>query len=214
MNTDKPIWLASFPRSGNTYLRTILWHCFGLRSASIYPHDLAGKRKLEDYVGHIEKSPDNIVQFPQGNLPLFKTHEYMEDNSPAIYVVRDGRAASVSIWNFYNKETPLQTIIEGDHRFGTWSAHVKSWQPWARENTLLLKYEDIVSDLPGVLGSLSEYLSREIVSQEIPDRNTIADADGRWVRQKSDWRDDFSASLLERFDEINGDMMEKLGYLD
>ena len=48
------VWLASYPRSGNTFLRTILWQCFGLRSASIYPKDLGSKKALEDYVGHIE----------------------------------------------------------------------------------------------------------------------------------------------------------------
>ena len=41
------VWLASYPRSGNTFLRTILWHCFGLRSASVYPKDLGGNRALE-----------------------------------------------------------------------------------------------------------------------------------------------------------------------
>jgi len=32
------IWLASYPRSGNTLLRVILKHCFGLSSQSVY-HD-------------------------------------------------------------------------------------------------------------------------------------------------------------------------------
>ena len=54
MNDNAFIWLASYPRSGNTFLRTILWHCFGLRSASVYPQDLGGNRALEGYVGHIE----------------------------------------------------------------------------------------------------------------------------------------------------------------
>jgi len=44
MNQKDIIWLASYPRSGNTYLRTMLWHCFGLRSASIYPNDLGGNK--------------------------------------------------------------------------------------------------------------------------------------------------------------------------
>jgi len=36
---DNTVWLASYPRSGNTYLRAILWTCFGLRSASVYADD-------------------------------------------------------------------------------------------------------------------------------------------------------------------------------
>ena len=36
------IWLASYPRSGNTLLRTILNHCFNLKSASFYFSDFKG----------------------------------------------------------------------------------------------------------------------------------------------------------------------------
>ena len=47
-------WLASYPRSGNTFLRTILFNCFGIKTASIYPNDLGRRKVLEDFVGHIE----------------------------------------------------------------------------------------------------------------------------------------------------------------
>ena len=30
------VWLASYPRSGNTMLRTILWHGFAMKSGAIY----------------------------------------------------------------------------------------------------------------------------------------------------------------------------------
>jgi len=213
---DNPqqIWLASYPRSGNTYLRTILWHCFNIRTASIYPNDLGGNRKLEDYVGHIETPPNTEIQFPDGNLPLIKTHELASDALPAIYIVRDGRAASVSLWKFYSKSIPLKTIVEGEHQFGTWSDHVISWHPWDRANTLFLKYEDLVGKLPEVLQLLSDFLGCKLVAREIPDRNTIAGVDGRWVKQKSTWRDDFSEEILERFNQINGATMKKLGYVD
>ena len=53
------VWVASYPRSGNTMLRTVLWHCLGLRTASVYPNDLGGNKDLEDYVGHIERNAQN-----------------------------------------------------------------------------------------------------------------------------------------------------------
>src|SRR6266446_6905894 len=46
---DNMVWLASYPRSGNTYLRSILWTCFGLQTGSIYPDDLS-----LDVVQHVE----------------------------------------------------------------------------------------------------------------------------------------------------------------
>ena len=48
------IWLASWPRSGNTFLRTILWNCFAMKSGSVYPNDLGGDRNLTRVIGHVE----------------------------------------------------------------------------------------------------------------------------------------------------------------
>lgn len=204
----KFVWLASWPRSGNTYLRTILWQCFGLRSGSIYPGDLAHNKKLEEYVGHIE---DKKNLFVTGNIPLIKTHESPADDSPAIYVVRNGKVATISLWQFYS-ETPLELIIEGRHRFGTWSNHLQLWKPWERPNTLLLKYEDIVGNLPGTLDKISAFLDVKIISETVPPRDAIAETDGRHVKKGGLSKPDFPEALSKRFDEINGEMLKKMGY--
>ena len=95
-------WLASFPRSVNTFLRTILFNCFGIKTASIYPKDLGGRKILEDFVGHIEHNHDKTITFQKDAIPIIKTHKLNKDNNRAIYVVRDGRAASISLWHFYD----------------------------------------------------------------------------------------------------------------
>lgn len=207
------VWIASYPRSGNTFLRTILWQCFGLRSASIYPQDLGGNRALEEYVGHIEHGPRMLDELRAIGISLVKTHEHPRDAGPAIYVVRDGRAACVSLWQFYERRIPLDAIIEGRHRFGTWASHVRAWNPSSRPNTLLLAYEELRGDLPGSLEKISRFLSRPITSQRIPDRNTIAASDGRWVRKESRWQAELHGSNLARFDEISADVLEAYGYL-
>jgi hypothetical protein len=213
MNKLNIIWLASYPRSGNTFLRTILWHCFGLRSASIYPNDLGGKKELESYVGHIEHVPGQKIQFQAGGLPLLKTHEPPTDANPAIYVVRDGRAASVSLWQFYGQKIPLEAIITGQNRFGTWSNHLSAWKPWERPNTLLIRYEEIASNLPPVLDKISTFLNRAVLTNKIPDRDIVAATDGRWVKGRSDWQSKISDGQLKLFNETNKDMLQKLGYL-
>ena len=91
---SEPIYLASYPRSGNTFLRMVLLNCFGLKTGSIYPADLGRNQALERFVGHIEHDAFGDIAFPQGNLPLLKTHELPRDDLPAIYIVRDGRAAA------------------------------------------------------------------------------------------------------------------------
>jgi hypothetical protein len=194
-------------------LRTVLWHCFGLRSASVYPSDLGGNRALEDYVGHIEHGPDGRIRFPAGGLPLIKTHERPVDDSPTIYVVRDGRAACVSLWRFYNGAIPLDAVIEGRHRFGTWAAHVEAWNPWNRPSTLVLKYEDMRNDVTQVLPRISAFLQRDILKQEIPDRRTISQVDGRWVRGESDWTSSLPQDLLSRFNTLNRSVLVRVGYL-
>lgn len=220
LNKLNIIWLASFPRSGNTLLRTVLWHCFGLRSASLYPEDLGGNKELKRYIGHVDQSelefvgPDRQIRFPENGIPLFKTHEYSSDANPAIYVVRDGRAATVSLWQFYREKLPLEAVIAGQHRFGTWSRHVAAWRPWERPHTLLVRYEDMTADLPRVLEQISAFLKRDILTDRIPDRETVAGLEGRWVRTQSDWKSKIPDVLLERFNIINGDMLRKMGYLD
>ena len=213
MTNPDIIWLASYPRSGNTFLRTVLWHCFGLRSASVYPNDLGGKQELANYVGHIEHGPNQPIRFQMGGLPLLKTHELPSDGHPAIYVVRDARAASVSLWHFYKKKIPLQSIIAGQQRFGTWTHHVAAWKPWERPHTLLIKYEDMIDDLPLVLSKVGSFLDRKILSMRVPDRNTVAGIDGQWVRTKSDWRSEIADAQLAQCNEINHAMLQKMGYL-
>jgi hypothetical protein len=214
--TDKSrliVWLASYPRSGNTFLRTILWHCFGLRTASIYPKDLGGRRALEEYVGHVEHGPQLQDRLRESGIPLFKTHELPKDGNPAIYVIRDGRAACVSLWRFGNKKIPLDAMVEGQHRFGIWADHVRAWNPTRRPNTLLLRYEDLRADLPAGLDRIGRFLDRAVVSERLPDRDEIAASDGHWVRKESSWQTELAGPALARFNEINRDVLQAFGYL-
>ncbi len=211
----KPVWISSYPRSGNTLLRTILWQCFGYRSGSFYLNDLAGNKELEEYVGHIERGPNNTLRFPDNAIPFIKTHNLANDDSPAIYVIRDGRAACVSLWKFYNKKIPLVEIIDGkNHKFGTWESHVNSWDPWNRPNTLLLKYEEMTADISATLKILSAYLNSDILRDNIPDRSNIAQVGGQHVNASSDWSTTLSGTLLDRFMQINESTLKKAGYFD
>ncbi|MHB8814758.1 MAG: sulfotransferase domain-containing protein [Steroidobacteraceae bacterium] len=207
------IWVASYPRSGNTFLRTVLWHCFGLRSASLYPQDLGGNRALEEYVGHIEHGPQLPYQLHANGISLIKTHERPMDACPAIYVIRDGRAACVSLWRFGQKGISLEAVIEGRHRFGTWADHVRAWKPRQRPNTLLLRYEELRDDLPRSLANISRFLSKPVIGERVPARNEIAARDGIWVRAASSWQAELEGRDLARFNEISRDVLEAYGYL-
>lgn len=210
----KPIWISSYPRSGNTLLRTVLWHCLGLRSASVYPNDLGGNKALQDYVGHIERNAQNAQTIlAQMDVPLLKTHEYPADNSPAIYIIRSGVDATISLWRFHRGQRSLEDIILGKHRFGTWNAHLEAWQVNKRANSLLVRYEDMIGGLPAVVTELGRFLGRDIKGTEIPDRENIASVGGRWVRGKSRQETPLDGAALELFNRINGEKMREMGYL-
>lgn len=206
------VWLASFPRSGNTLLRTIMHHCLGLYSGSVYKRDLGDNKALHKYVGHIEHNENGTIDFPPGNIPLIKTHQYPKDNKPAIYVVRDGRAACLSMLDYYKGQINLESIITGMNRFGTWADHLVAWRPWDRPNTLFIKYEDMVKDLPKILKEISEFLQCPIKAEQIPGRNSIAGVDGKWVRKEKK-KKLMPYEFYGLFTQINGEMMEKAGYM-
>ena len=206
------IWLASFPRSGNTFLRCILHKCFGLPTTSVYgPRDLGRNRELERRVGHFALGSPPPCLAPDMPL-LVKTHRRPADADPAIYIVRDGRAATVSLWEYERRRRPLRTLVGGDSPFGTWSSHVEAWRPWERPHTLLIRYEEMTDHIATVLSRLSTFLDAPILSHEPPDRSELAAIDGRWVRPYSDWRCKISARDLRLFNAINGEMMARLGY--
>ena len=208
----RKIWLASYPRSGNTLLRTILYHCFGLPTTTIYgPGDLGRNAALERAVGHFDLA--NPLPEPAVGMPLLvKTHTRPWNAAPTIYVVRDGLPATVSLWEFLKGRIPFRAVVLGVSGFGTWSSHLAAWQPWARPDTLLLRYEDMTEKLPKVLEQLSRFLDWPIVSSDLPSRSVIAAVDGRWVREPSDWRAKVSWRDARLFQAVNGNMLSRLGY--
>ena len=208
----KITWLASYPRSGNTYLRTILFNCFGIKTASIYPNDLGGNKTLENFVGHIEHNQNKTITFQKGSIPIIKTHKLNQDENRSIYIIRDGRAASVSLWNFYGKKIPIKDIILGNHPFGTWKDHLISWNPLKRPNTLLIKYEDILCNFEYVLNSIETFLEIKVLSKKLPSRDTVALFDGRWVRSKTDWKEKISGEELNLFYKIIYPVLKEFGY--
>ncbi|MBN9317794.1 MAG: sulfotransferase domain-containing protein [Devosia sp.] len=211
MTTAPVVWLASYPRSGNTFLRTIIYHCFGVRSASIYAGDL-GELGVGDMVGHIEQRPDGSIDFGNEPVRLLKTHHPPQDDRPTIYIIRDGRAASTSLYEFYKKRMPLRAIIEGRNIFGTWTGHLRRWNPLERPSTLFLRYEDMVQDTRGIIDRLAEYLGLRPNSYLVPSREDLARADGTWIRHSDSKRTELEGEDLQRFWEINGKAMESYGY--
>lgn len=211
MTIPPVIWLASYPRSGNTFLRTIIYHCFGVRSASIYSEDM-GALGPAHLIGHIEQRPDGSMDFGDAPVRLIKTHHPPQDDRPAIYIVRDGQAATMSMFEFYGKRMSLEVIIEGHNLFGSWGGHLRRWRPVDRPGTLLLRYEDVLADIPRAVDKLAEYLNLKPNSYIVPPREELARADGKWIRSEKKNRSQLSGAELEQFWKKNGEQMRGYGY--
>ena len=159
-------WLASYPRSGNTLLRTILKRCFEQPSQSIYDDSELLDPELSQIVGHEtvgNDAPAFIARATRSGRSLYvKTHEMPPaDRHPAIYVVRDGRSAMVShahyVREILGRDITLAEVIEG--KAGQhWSRHVRAWMP--RSQTLLVRYEDLAARDAATLKKISDFIGR------------------------------------------------------
>ena len=228
------VYLASYPRSGNTLLRMILWQCFGLKTVSEYDEEPRWNANPDwlSLVGSVEHwDTDFLVRLDdeQGIVP-FKTHAHPENMAyrerPAIYVIRDGREACVSYWRFHHdilgrRDVSLRDVIRGDCLFGSWSAHVWAWGPTTRRNTLFLRYEDMKGSWARTCARIGVFflgagaLTCWPYTGEKPTPwDQLHQTDPAFFRSgKNDtWRDLMTGDDLRLFDKLHGDTMRKYGY--
>ncbi len=175
-------------------------------------------------IGHVEPVVHNWEDHyrfatESADVFLIKTHRPPRDEQPAIYVVRDGRSAYVSYVRFHRDFTPqpqpsLLDLVLGDDFYGGWSEHYRAWVE--RENTLLVRYEDLVNaprDLLQGLATIVRY-SGEPSAWENPFAK-LQQEEPRFFR-KGDvtWKGDPSwTSVIDAvFFYIHGAAMAELGY--
>jgi hypothetical protein len=207
------VWLASYPRSGNTFVRTVLAQCFGLKSGSLYGQDLGNDPAVEALAGHIEQGPDGRIRFGEQRPRLVKTHHLPMDAAPAIYVLRDGRDAVVSLYHFLGQSRSLLDIVEGRTLFGTWADHASAWRPELRPNTLFLRYEDLVEALPAAIDQIAAFIGVVPSRRSMPGRDALAQQGGKWIRPTGEAKANLEGEAMRRFWDINGAEMQRYGYL-
>jgi hypothetical protein len=208
------LWLASFPRSGNTLLRQVLFSGWGILTGSIYARDLGENVELIRSCGHVElrrtvRDGQRLLRNPH-NVPV-KTHRLPEygPNDRAIYILRDGRASCVSLWHFHKGRHTLEQVIRGETEFGTWSDHVQAWSA-APIVTTLLHYDDLAAGSDIVLAELIKVFGQpsDDPFEPVRKRSLLAAQDGVWVRPKSRWQDEWSDEAEALFRKHNHTALE------
>ena len=206
-------WISSFPRSGNTLLRQVLHAGWGVLSGSIYPEDLGDNADLIRLCGHVElprlESAGGLQLVNPHNV-FVKSHQVKPLKGKTIYIMRDGRAACVSLWHFLKRTVPIEQIIRGESFAGLWSDNLISHIDQA-DLALQLRYEDLVADPSDAIRQIAGMLGKPVGDPRKPleDRDAIAAKAGKWVRRKSDWTQDWNPERDALFWQHNAPAMER-----
>jgi hypothetical protein len=159
-------FLASFPRSGSTWLRFMLYE--------ILSGEDAGFLKIEDRLPEIHRHRGSQPILPGGGR-LIKTHEnYRIDYKRAVLLVRDVRDVFFSVYAGYvalglapilskgDVDSFLKTFLEGEAvHTGSWQEHTRSWleSPLAKNgNLMVIRYEDLRRNPEELVGQLLQFV--------------------------------------------------------
>lgn len=228
------VWLASFPRSGNTFLRLLLHHLYGVHTHDIYvnlpdPIDRSNTKDLSTLVGY--KSYQSLDELAHSDeIAFVKTHELSNDDHAAIYVIRDGRDSLTSYAHFiltneikcapsqyanmYAKT--LRKIIYYTDRFGGWSRNVASWTKRTAP-TAIVHYEDLVANpietLKQALAQLNVDL-KPAAGEVTLSFDELKEISPQFFRKGKvgSHKDEMPVHLEALFWKYHGRMMDELGY--
>jgi hypothetical protein len=146
-----------------------------------------------------------------------KTHGLPTDDAPAIYVVRDGRAAIVSYshWHAdnFDHRPNYQELIRGDVWPGSWTDHVLAWITGRRKRTLLLRYEDLTLRQNETIATIGQFLDIEQKSPFTADLGELRGMYPTMFRHGSNQMNVAELGRHERlFYRLHGRTMQRLGY--
>jgi hypothetical protein len=236
--TPNDIFLSSYPRSGSTWLRFLLFEILTGEQALFGPVN-----RSIPYVGQQSKAQRVL---PKGGR-LIKTHERdIRGFARAVYIVRDARSIVLSEYRFmrhrfgypHDFETFIRAFIAGRiNPFGRWDAHVNYWLDSSiaqQGNILLVKFEDMRQDTIGTLVKITRFLNVQPDEEKI--RAAIVNNDVARMRAKeetalrrstekvdrrfpfigegsaSGWTSGLTDEQVTRLEIAMGATMERLGY--
>lgn len=217
------IWLASYPRSGNTLLRTLLHQCFDIRTYD----DEIGTRLLgvlDVGAAALDSDWDDFYTHASASktaLKLVKTHKHPRDDHPAIYIYRDGRMATQSYLEFHRSyvdngsSKTLLDLVVGDDYYGSWSNHYHVWATRTAP-TLFISFEDLVEAKPSLIKQIGDFL-------RVAPVNLIWSNPMTQLQQKkpdffrsgsTNWQPapEWTEEIDRIFNYLHGDLMVELGF--
>lgn len=227
------VFLVSYPRSGNTWMRFLLAHL-------MYPENEWTVDNIQQIIPDIYDTRSiGII----GTKPrIIKSHEQNTSKyKKVLYLYRDGRDVSVSYFDYMKKlhnyssgfGSFLHEMLTKGFDFGTWQAHISSylWQDKV-EDLLAVSYEELHNDPLSVLFRIKEYFSatwtEDAIKQAIQkssfhlyQKDILSHRyDSHWKKGfrggvkggPGAWKDHYSIENTELFWKLAGDVAARLGY--
>jgi hypothetical protein len=158
------VYLVSYPRSGSTLLRS-------------YFSILQGRPQYAAYHGDIVWSGTPAINAAFDHIALIKTHQFPADDKPMLYLVRDGRNATLShlyltfLWGGHRYSRLTETydgIRHLDRAEGSWARHVEeALRQCEQRSTLFLRYEDLVRSPEEALLQAARFTGAELSLAEL-----------------------------------------------
>jgi hypothetical protein len=228
--------IASFPRSGSTWLRFLLADILLGRDP-----DWGSMERAVPIVGAHRGAP------PVGTGPgrLIKTHDLATGRvRRAVYLARDGRDVTLANYRWFVRggydgtlEDFVPRFVAGKMNvFGSWAGHVTYWldSSVARNGALhVVRYEDLREDTAAALGGVVRFLgiptSDEAIARAVEDnglarmrekeeaglRSTAEGASTeRFVGQGSvgGWAEKLSEQQIASIESAGREALRRLGY--
>lgn len=229
---ESDVFIAGYPKSGNTWMQLLV-------ASLVYRLDpmAATDSLVQDLVPDIH-SRSHYKRYAA--VTCFKTHSLPQSEyRKVISIIRDGRDVLCSYRSFNNalgETAGFDEMIDGNVElpFGSWKEHVLAWNsnPYGAD-ILRVRYEDLKQDCVGELQRIVDFLglkrSREELSQidkatrveKMQQReaafgwdNDVWPTDRKFVRRgiSGGYQDELTEEQIKRFNAINGDALDQLGY--
>jgi hypothetical protein len=177
--------LASYPKSGNTWLKFLL--------ADILTDADTDFERSERAIPLLGSAATGAAPLPGGGH-LWKSHEpysplFKRRCTRAIYLVRDARDVAISEYHFLQRKGRftgeldrfLEVFLAGSaDGYGSWDAHVTSWIDGWRggpQDRITVRYEDMLADCAGTLAAVLRFLDVDASPERVAlavDRNSFA----------------------------------------
>jgi len=210
------VWIASYPKSGNTWLRFMLYATiYGQpqRSADV-PFRIPDIHRKMPF-----SAPESGPTYIKTHYELANNHPQLNNTLKAIHIIRNPRDILLSALNYKklagkqslsikdsNKQYAKEFIKVGggpgwfNGGFGSWASNARSWRNTSRFPVLQLRYEEIRTDPHTGLKDILDFLEIDRSQDQI--NQAVADSSFDFMRaleireKKADKSNDLSKRLF------------------